>query len=104
MAGWQVYIILCSDGTLYTGCSTDAGRRFILHAGGRGAKYFRGRRPLRLVYVESGHTRSTAGTEEVRIKNLKRAGKLRLIASAVNEIPEKERGAFDSPHSKFGCT
>jgi len=92
VADWQVYIILCSDGTLYTGCSTDAGRRFTLHAGGRGAKYFRGRRPLRLVYIESGHSRSTAGTEEVRIKNLGRAGKLRLIASAVNEIPEKERG------------
>lgn len=83
---WQVYIILCSDSTLYTGITTDIDRRFSQHAEGRGAKYFRGRQPLRVVYRENGHTRSTAGTREVEIKTLARSGKQALISSETNEI------------------
>ena len=62
---WHVYIILCSDDTLYTGITTDVERRLQQHGGGRGAKYFRGRRPIRLLYLESGHTRSSAGKREI---------------------------------------
>ena len=48
---WSVYIILCDDGSLYTGVSTDIDRRFREHgATPRGAKYFNGRKPLRVVY------------------------------------------------------
>jgi len=83
---WQVYIILCSDNTLYTGITTDLQRRFGQHASGRGAKYFRGRQPVQIVYQESGHTRSTAGTRELEIKDLARAEKLTLIFSEVNEL------------------
>ena len=83
---WQVYIILCSDNTLYTGITTDLQRRFGQHAAGRGAKYFRGRQPVRVVFKESGHTRSTAGTRELEIKDLARAEKLTLISSEVNEL------------------
>jgi putative endonuclease len=83
---WQVYIILCSDNTLYTGITTDLQRRFCQHASRRGAKYFRGRQPVRVVFKESGHTRSSAGTREVEIKNLARAEKLTLISSEVNEL------------------
>ena len=83
---WNVYIILCSDSTLYTGITTDLQRRFRQHASGRGAKYFRGRQPLQVVYLESGHTRSSAGSREVLIKNLSRTGKELLLASARNEI------------------
>lgn len=79
---WHVYIILCTDNTLYTGITTDLQRRFEQHATGRGAKYFRGRQPLRVVYRESGHTRSSAGRREVEIKALARAEKLALIGSA----------------------
>ena len=57
---WQVYIILCSDDSLYTGITTDIERRLSQHGGRRGgARYFRGRRPERVVYLEGGHTRST---------------------------------------------
>lgn len=77
---WQVYIILCSDDTLYTGITTDVPRRFIQHASGVGAKYFRGRRPLRVVYQEDGHTRSSASRREVAIKALARSDKLALVA------------------------
>lgn len=83
---WQVYIILCSDNTLYTGITTDLRRRVDQHASGAGAKYFRGRRPVKVVYLESGHSRSTAGRREAEIKTLARAGKQTLISSRMNEI------------------
>jgi putative endonuclease len=82
---WQVYIILCSDGTLYTGITTDIARRRQEHAEGRGAKYFRGRRPLRLMYLERGHTRSSAGKREFEIKRMNRADKVLLIAAYAGE-------------------
>jgi len=83
---WLVYIILCSDDTFYTGITTDLQRRFDQHAAGRGAKYFRGRQPLQIVYQESGHTRSRASSRELKIKNLARTEKSILIFSSKNEI------------------
>ena len=83
---WQVYIILCSDDSLYTGITTDLQRRFDQHAAGRGAKYFRGRQPQQIVYKESGLTRSSASSREREIKNLERSGKLDLISSVKNEM------------------
>lgn len=77
---WHVYIIKCSDGSLYTGITTDPVRRFRQHAGGQGAKYFRGRQPLRLVYLEGDHTRSTAGKREFQIKHMTRADKCLLVS------------------------
>lgn len=76
---WSVYIILCDDGSLYTGVSTDIDRRFREHsATPRGAKYFNGRKPLRVVYSEDGHTRSSAARREAAIKRLSRDSKQRL--------------------------
>lgn len=83
---WQVYIILCTDNSLYTGITTDMVRRFRQHAAAKGAKYFRGRCPDAVVYLESGHSRSTASKREAGIKKLLRVDKLRLIASNGNEI------------------
>ncbi len=83
---WQVYMILCSDSTLYTGITTDLQRRFDQHASGRGAKYFRGRKPVEVVYLEGGHSRSSAGKREVEIKTLTRAEKFVLISSRINDI------------------
>ena len=83
---WQVYIIRCSDGSLYTGITLDIERRLSQHGGRDGAKYFRGRRPEAVVYLESGHSRSTASRREAQIKQLMRAEKLRLIGSAGNEV------------------
>lgn len=86
MTNWHIYIILCSDNSLYTGITTDIDRRLRQHAAGSGAKYFRGRRPRRLLFLESGYTRSTAGRREAEIKGMKRAEKLLLISSRVNEL------------------
>jgi putative endonuclease len=80
---WLVYIILCSDNSLYAGITTDLQRRFAQHASGRGAKYFRGRRPLEVVYQESGHTRSSAGRRELELKALTRPEKIILISSGM---------------------
>ena len=76
---WQVYIIRCTDDSLYTGITLDIDRRMREHGGARGARYFRGRRPWQLVYLEDGHTRSSASRREASIKKLSRAAKLRLI-------------------------
>lgn len=77
---WTVYIIRCDDDSLYTGITTDLDRRFLEHLGQpRGAKYFKGRKPLEVVYVENGHTRSTASRREAAIKKLHRDEKLKLI-------------------------
>jgi len=87
---WQVYILLCSDRSLYTGISTDVQRRFAQHAAGRGAKYFRGRSPQQIVYLESGHDRSSASRRELAIKKLSVAEKRALIVSAQNKVASLE--------------
>ena len=83
---WLVYIILCSDDTFYTGITTNLQRRFDQHAAGQGAKYFRGRQPLQVIYQESGHSRSSASSREIEIKALARSAKSILIFSKQNEI------------------
>ncbi len=74
-----VYILKCADGTLYTGWTTDLERRLQAHNSGRGARYTRGRRPLRLAYREEQSDRSTAQKREAAIRCLSRADKLKLI-------------------------
>ncbi len=86
---WQVYMILCSDNSLYTGITTAIERRYRQHRQGNGAKYFRGRQPLEIVYLESGHTRSTAARREAAIKALSREEKGLLPGSALNEITSR---------------
>ncbi|MGW8310904.1 MAG: GIY-YIG nuclease family protein [Thiogranum sp.] len=83
---WQVYMIRCSDLTLYTGISNDVERRWRQHGGARGAKYFRGRKPVEIVYLEAGHSRSTASRREAAIKKLSRPEKEQLICSSGNRL------------------
>jgi putative endonuclease len=72
------YIVECSDGTFYTGWTTDPERRVKTHNAGRGAKYTRTRRPVRLVYVEEQPDRTTAMKRERAIKALPREKKMKL--------------------------
>ena len=83
---WQVYMILCSDQSIYTGISNDVLRRYQQHASQRGAKYFRGRSPQQLVYVEHSADRSSASKREIAIKKLNRSQKIALITSEDNVI------------------
>lgn len=74
----------CADGTLYTGIARDVTRRIAEHnAGGKlGARYTRGRRPVKLVYQEAAATRSAASRRECAIKLLSRQQKQALIVAA----------------------
>lgn len=76
-----VYILKCSDGTFYTGWTTDIEARVKTHNSGSGAKYTRGRRPVSLIYYEELPDRSAALKREAAIKRLPRNKKLELIAS-----------------------
>jgi len=80
---WFVYIIEASDNTLYTGITTNLDRRFQQHLQGAGAKYFNGRRPVRFVFTEKNHTRSSASIREAQIKKLSRILKKELITKSL---------------------
>lgn len=75
----HVYIVECSDGSYYTGYTTDVERRVEEHNEGDGAKYTRGRRPVELVYTETFETQSAAMRREHDIKGLRRSAKEVLI-------------------------
>lgn len=72
------YLLECADGTYYTGWTTDPPRREKQHNAGRGAKYTRTRRPVKLVYVEELPSRSDAMKRELVIKAMGRERKMRL--------------------------
>ena len=83
-----VYLLRCSDDTLYTGCTNDLDRRLAAHNAGKGAKYTRSRRPVALVYWEQAADRSGALRRERAIKRLTRKQKLELIQNAPASAPE----------------
>ncbi len=80
---WWVYIVICGDGTLYTGCTTDLARRLRQHNGELvgGAKYTRPRRPVKLLGSMQVDNRSVAQREEARVKRLNRSQKLEWCAA-----------------------
>lgn len=73
MPPYYVYILRCSDGTLYTGSTTDLAEREVKHNDGRGAKYTASRRPVKVVYSEAHESRSAAQSREYQIKRWSRA-------------------------------
>jgi len=75
-----VYLLRCSDDSLYCGWTTDVERRLAAHSAGTASRYTRSRRPVELAAVVEVSDRSTAMREEARIKQLTRAEKLALIA------------------------
>lgn len=74
-----VYVVRCTDDTLYTGYTTDVEARVTTHNAGDGAAYTRGRTPVALVHTEGFDTRSAAMRREYAIKQLDRQGKESLI-------------------------
>ncbi|NFL29663.1 GIY-YIG nuclease family protein [Clostridium butyricum] len=74
-----VYIIECSDGTLYTGWTNNLDKRIEQHCNGTGAKYTRGRGPVTLVYHEEFNDKRDAMRREYEIKRYSRINKLKLI-------------------------
>lgn len=78
-----VYILECTDGTLYTGITTDVERRFSEHKAGVGSRYTKARKAKNIAYTEEVLDRSEASRREAAIKKMNREQKLRLIADRV---------------------
>jgi putative endonuclease len=77
---YYVYILLCQDGSLYTGHSRDVHERFRLHATGKGARYTRIHKPKKIVYVEPATSRGQAMKRERAIKKMSRQQKIHLFS------------------------
>ena len=75
---WFVYTVCCSDGTFYTGVTTDLTRRIKTHNAGKGGAYTRAKRPVKLLFQESHPNRSSALKREAEIKSWSRSQKKQL--------------------------
>jgi putative endonuclease len=73
---WHIYILLCSNGSLYTGSTNDLEKRFLAHQNGTGAKYTRANKPVRIICTENFETKSEAFKRESEIKSWTRAKKI----------------------------
>ena len=84
---WHVYMVCCSDGTLYTGITKDLKKRIEAHNSGKdGARYTRPRRPVKLAYSEQVESKSAAARLECQIKKLPRSKKKRLVKTGSEEL------------------
>ena len=82
MSKFFVYLLRCSDDTLYCGWTTDIDKRVATHNTGKGAKYTRSRRPVKLVYFEEWADKHSAMSCEWHIKRMSRAEKLKLVETS----------------------
>ena len=82
------YIAECRDKSLYTGWTTDLEKRISAHNEGRGAKYTKSRRPVKLVYWEEFETKQEAMKREYAIKHMSRPAKIRLIKEKAKNISQ----------------
>lgn len=79
---WYVYILICSDNSFYTGSTNNLKKRFLEHQKGKGGKYTRSHKPVKLIYTEEFATKSQALKREIEIKSwtkLKKIKNLNLI-------------------------
>ncbi|HEX5035221.1 MAG TPA: GIY-YIG nuclease family protein [bacterium] len=89
---WFVYILRCSDGSLYTGITNCLERRLERHNRGLASRYTRSRLPVNLVYSEPQPDRSLASKREAEIKLLERTAKLDLVARGFSPAEGAETG------------
>jgi len=76
---WYVYILLCEDGSLYTGSSNKPQQRFLKHKEGKGGRYTRSHKPTRLLYTEQLADKSIALKREAQIKGWSRNMKIKIL-------------------------
>lgn len=76
---YYIYILQCSDGSLYTGFAINVGKRIQVHKEGKGSKYVRSRLPIRLIYTEKYESKSEALKRECQIKGWRREKKARIL-------------------------
>ncbi|MGL5351189.1 GIY-YIG nuclease family protein [Cetobacterium sp.] len=82
---WYVYILRCENNSLYTGITTDVERRFEQHCNGKGAKYTKVHKPIKIEAIFEKENRSEASKEEIRIKSLKKSEKELLCQNIYNK-------------------
>ena len=96
MEAFYCYILECSDGSYYTGWTSDPSRRLKEHAAGRGAKYTRSRRPLALVYLEPLTSRREAMQREAALKKFTRDRKKALVKTMdAEQLQRAEEGMLN---------
>ncbi len=90
---WTVYLLECSDQSLYCGITNNLDNRLKQHRGQipGGAKYTRSRSPLKLVYQEKSRSKSDALKRELIIKKMTRSAKLKLIENRINSVADLSR-------------
>ena len=76
---WFIYILLCEDGSLYTGYTDDLGRRFLEHKNGKGGRYTSSHKPIKIIYLEKFKTKQEALKRENQIKGWTREKKIRIL-------------------------
>ena len=76
---WYLYILLCSDGSLYTGITNNLAKRFSEHKNGKGGRYTRSHKPIKIIYKEKLATQSEALKREREIKSWSRATKIKNL-------------------------
>src|SRR3954464_10312770 len=98
---WFVYVLRCADGSLYTGVARDVAARIAVHASGKGARYTRGRGPLRLEGKTRCASQGDALRLELAIKKLPRAQKAELLAKKgrLTRLASRVRASSDAPRS-----
>lgn len=82
---YYLYILLCSDGSLYTGITNNIEKRIATHRSGKGSKYVYSRLPVKLIYKEEYQDRSSAAKREVEIKRWKREKKIETLSLKIKE-------------------
>lgn len=80
---WYVYVLLCEDGSFYTGYSNNVEWRFTNHKNGRGGHYTRSHKPVKLIYSEQLPTQSEALKRERQIKSWSREKKIKILKLGV---------------------
>ena len=88
-------MLICSDGTLYTGWTNDLEKRVEAHNSGKGAKYTKARRPVELAYYEEFETKEQAMKREYAIKQLGRKEKQKLIAGKKVKLSDERKEKED---------
>jgi len=105
---WVVYLVRCSDGSLYCGVTNDMEKRLTAHNSGRGAKYTRSRQPVTSVAISFGMSKREALQLEYRVKRQPAAGKVKELAAAderrITEVLVKKLGLFQREIKQIHAT
>ncbi|PIU56077.1 MAG: hypothetical protein COS89_06385 [Deltaproteobacteria bacterium CG07_land_8_20_14_0_80_38_7] len=100
--GWYLYVLKCSDNTLYTGITNDLERRLEEHNSGHGSKYTRARKPSEIIFYKKCRSRSDALKQEAYVKSLPRDEKFDYINEAKDK-PELQTKQFCVRNEGFVC-